>query len=494
MIKNILIANRGEIAIRIARTARRMGIKTFAIRTQKEPHATYLSAVDSIIDFPEADIKTSEFLDIENIIQIAKEYNIQSIHPGYGYLSENANFAKRCQEENIIFIGPSPEVIRTMGDKVRAKEIAAQSGIPLLEGNKGCVNNADEALKIAESIGFPVIIKAAAGGGGRGMRVVSKSSEMAQMFKTASSEAFNSFNDPSVFIERYLEKPKHIEIQIVADNFGNVIHLGERECSIQRKHQKLLEEAPSSALNDKLRNKMTHAAITLAKSVNYQNLGTVEFLLDKDGGFYFMEMNTRIQVEHPVTEMITGLDLIELQIRIAAKERLSITQKDVHFNGWAIECRINAEDVQSDFTPCMGIIRNLRLPQGNNIRIDTGIIPGTEINPWFDSMVAKLIVHGKTRTEAIELAISSLHQFHIKGIKTTIPFCKAVLHNEAFRSGNFDTSFIETQLKSLVYREENEELLAALLAVYTHTHETTPIIGPETAINPWVLNKRIRNL
>jgi acetyl-CoA carboxylase biotin carboxylase subunit len=326
------------------------------------------------------------------------------------------------------------------------------------------------------------------------MRIVRTDADMQQLFKTASSEAQNAFNDPSVFIEKYLENPKHIEMQIVADNFGNVVHLGERECSVQRKHQKLLEEAPSPALNNKLRSQMAKAAIALAKAVKYQSLGTVEFLLDRSCNFFFMEMNTRIQVEHPVTEMITGLDLVELQIRIASGERLTVTQKDIRLNGWAIECRINAEDVQANFAPCMGSIRNLRLPQGNHIRIDTGIVPGSEITPWFDSMIAKLIVHGQTRAEAIELALASLQQFHVKGIKTTIPFCKAVLHNEAFRSGNFDTSFIETQLESTVYREESEELLAALLSIYTHTHETTPIISSETAIDPWVLNKRIRHL
>lgn len=494
MIKSILIANRGEIAIRIARTARRMGIKTIAIRTQKEPNAVYLSAVDEVVDFPETDGKIPEFLDIENLVKIAKENGAAAVHPGYGYLSENAHFAERIIEEGMIFIGPSPDVIHAMGDKIVAKEIAARSGVPMLGGSKGSISTVEEGLKVAETTGYPIIIKAASGGGGRGMRIVRDASEMAQMFKMASSEAQNAFNDPSVFIEKYLENPKHIEFQIVADKFGNVIHLGERECSIQRKHQKLMEEAPSPALNEQLREKMAQAAVSLAKEAKYESLGTVEFLLDKNGGFYFMEMNTRIQVEHPVTEMITGLDLAELQIRIASGQKLPVSQNDVHLNGWAIECRINAEDVQSGFTPSMGIIRNLRLPQGNNIRIDTGIVPGSEITPYFDSMVAKLIVHGKTRKETIEQTLAALQQFHVKGIKTTIPFCKAVLHNEVFCTGNFDTSFIETQMDSMVYREENEELLAALLAVYSYTHETTPVTGPETAIDPWVLNKRIRHL
>ena len=494
MIKNLLIANRGEIAVRIAQTAKRLGVATYAIRTEKEPSAVYLSKADHILDFKGPNKKESEFLDIEAIIKMAKDNGIESIHPGYGYLSENALFAQRCKEEGIMFIGPSADVIRAMGDKITAKDYAEKSGVPLLKGSKTCVKTSKEALHIAHEIGYPVIIKAAAGGGGRGMRIVNKKSEMEPMFKMASTEAQNAFNDPSVFVEKYLENPRHIEIQIVADNFGNVVHLGERECSIQRKHQKLLEEAPSSALNEKLRDEMTKSAIALAKAVNYQSLGTVEFLLDKNGHFYFMEMNTRIQVEHPITEMITGLDLVELQLRIASDEKLPISQKDVKLKGWAIECRINAEDVQSNFAPCTGTIRNLRLPKGENIRIDTGVAPGSEITPWFDSMIAKLIVHGETREKAINLSMSALRQFYVKGIKTTIPFCKAVLTEKHFRSGSFDTSFIESRLKSPVFHEENEELLAALLAISTYSQETTPETSSETAINPWVLNRRIRQL
>lgn len=494
MIKSVLIANRGEIAVRIARTAKRMGIKTYAIRTVKEPEAVYLTAADVVIDFPETTDNIPEFLDIETLVALAKQYKIESLHPGYGYLSENATLALRCREEGIIFIGPSPEVIQLMGDKVAAKEIAARSGVPMLGASKGAVKDAGEALKIADELGYPVIIKAVSGGGGRGMRIVRKKSEMEQLFHIASSEAATAFNDPSVFIEKYLENPKHIEFQIVADNFGNVIHLGERECSIQRKHQKLMEEAPSPALDERLRKKMAMAAVALAQTAGYQSLGTVEFLLDRKKHFYFMEMNTRIQVEHPVTEAITGLDLVELQFCIASGRKLPVKQSQVRLKGWAIECRINAEDVQGGFTPSIGTIRKFRLPQGNNIRIETGIAPGSEITPWFDSMVAKLIVTGETREEAIRWALSALERFHVKGIKTTIPFCKAVLHNPVYCAGDFDTSFIETKLESTVYREENEELLAALLAVYTHIHATTPDIASDTQIDPWVLNKRIRNL
>lgn len=494
MIKSVLIANRGEIAVRIARTAKRMGIRTYAIRTVKEPEAVYLSAADVVIDFPETNGDIPEFLDIDTLVGLACQHGIESLHPGYGYLSENADLAERCRQAGVIFIGPSPEVIRLMGDKVAAKEIAARSGVPMLGASQGAVGSSGEAAVIAEKLGYPVIIKAVSGGGGRGMRIVRKPEDLTQLYKMASAEAQAAFNDPSVFIEKYLENPKHIEFQIVADNYGNVVHLGERECSIQRKHQKLMEEAPSPALDERLRKKMAKAAVSLAQAAGYQSLGTVEFLLDNQKHFYFMEMNTRIQVEHPVTEEITGLDLVELQFNIAAGRKLPIRQSQISLNGWSIECRINAEDVQSGFAPSMGTIRQLRLPQGNHIRIETGIAPGSEITPFFDSMVAKLIVTGDTREQAIERTLSALERFHVKGIRTTIPFCKSVLHNETYRSGDFDTSFIETRLASTTWREPHEELLAALFAVYTHTHENTPEVCPDTPIDPWVLNKRIRNL
>lgn len=494
MIKSVLIANRGEIAIRIARTAKRMGIHTYAIRTTKEPEAVYLSTADTVIDFPETDSNISEFLNIDMLIGLAGKYGIESLHPGYGYLSENAELAERCRQAGIIFIGPSPEIIKLMGDKVAAKEIAACSGVPILGTSQKAIGNIDEAVTIAHKLGYPIIIKAVSGGGGRGMRIVRTPNELAQSYKIATAEAQVAFNDPSVFIEKYLENPKHIEFQIVADNYGNIIHLGERECSIQRKHQKIMEEAPSPALDERLRKKMAKAAVSLAQTAGYQSLGTVEFLLDRQKHFYFMEMNTRIQVEHPITEEITGLDLVELQFNIAAGRKLPIRQSQVHLNGWSIECRINAENVQYGFSPSMGTIRKLRLPQGNHIRIETGIAPGSEITPFFDSMVAKLIVTGDNREQAIERALSALERFHVKGIRTTIPFCKSVLHNEIYRKGDFDTSFIETQLTSIIWREPHEELLAALFAIYTYTHENTPEIGPDTPIDPWVLNKRIRNL
>lgn len=493
-----MIANRGEIAIRLARTAKRMGVRTYAIRTKKEPNAVYLSKVDEVLDFPDTDGSVPEFLDIKNLVKLAVDNNIEAMHPGYGYLSENADFAAACRDAGVVFVGPSPEIIHAMGDKIVAKEIARRSEVPMCSGGLDSIPDAEAAVKEANRIGYPVIIKAATGGGGRGMRICRSEEEVRPNFELCVAEATTAFNDPTVFLEKYLDNPKHIEFQIVADKYGNVVHLGERECSIQRKHQKLLEEAPSPALSEELRGRMADAAVRLAKEAKYESLGTVEFLLDAEGNFFFMEMNTRIQVEHPVTEMITGLNLVELQLLIASGEKLPITQADVHLNGWAIECRINAEDVQNGFTPSIGIIKNLRLPSDNSIRIDSGVRVGTEITPFFDSMIAKLIVHGKDREEAIAKALHSLGHFVVMGVKTTIPFDKAVLHNEVYRRGDFNTSFIETSMPSLVWREEHEELIAALFAVsqYNHDNDFSGDVEDqsEVVVDPWVLQKRIRHL
>lgn len=494
-IKSILIANRGEIAIRIARTAKEMGILAVGIKTKKEPTAYYLEHMDLVLDFPEREKNDiPEFLDIESLVLLAKRNKIDAIHPGYGYLSENAQFATRCTEEGIIFIGPSPRVIQNMGDKVIAKEIAARGNVPMLGGSDGAVLTVEAALEIAEKIGYPIIIKASAGGGGRGMRIVRKKEEMKQMYLSATSEALSAFNNPAVFIEKYLENPRHIEVQIVGDSFGNVLHLGERDCSVQRKHQKLLEEAPSCVLDEKLRKKITDAAVSLAKEAGYVSLGTVEFLLDKNKNFFFMEMNTRVQVEHPVTEMITGLDLIELQIRVAKGEKLSIAQEDIKLNGYAIECRINAEDVQSEFSPHLGVVKALRLPQGDGVRVDSGIVVGSEVTPHFDSMLAKLIVHGKDRKTVIEKTLKALDEFQIKGIKTTIPFDKAVLNNKVFQSGEFDTSFIEAHMNSMAHSEEGEALAAALFATKHFVDQNTSKEVKETKEDVWAMRNRINNL
>ncbi|MEN8230716.1 MAG: acetyl-CoA carboxylase biotin carboxylase subunit [Bacteroidota bacterium] len=497
-IKSILIANRGEIAIRIIRTAKKLGIKSYVIKTAKEPNAWYLEQADEIIDFSESYDDTPEFLDIERIIYQAKQHGIDSIHPGYGFLAENPDFARRCEEEKIIFIGPSHDAIYRMGNKTIAKELAKAHNVPLLGGSKGSVADANEARKIASQVGYPVILKAAAGGGGRGMRVVEREKDIERMFKLATNEAAKAFNNPDVFIEKFVREPRHIEFQILADKHGNVVHLGERECSVQRKHQKLLEESPSAALDDTLRKKMGDAAISIAKSVNYYSAGTVEFLLDDQKNFSFMEMNTRIQVEHPVTEMVTGIDLIEQMIRIAEGEKLQFSQQDIKLNGWAIEWRINAEDVQSGFSPSLGTIEKISWPESEHIRVDTGVRDGSVITPYYDSMIAKLIIHAENREKALQLSSMAIRKFWIKGTRTTLAFCRAVLQNQNFRKGNFNTSFLSKELKIHYQQEPDEELLAAFFAAYNYAREVHEIedkplyVEKGKEIAPWVINKRLR--
>jgi len=499
-IKSLLIANRGEIAVRINETAKKMGIKTYGIKTGKEPNALYLRLVDDVIDFSETTEEIPEFLDVERIISVVKENKIDSIHPGYGFLAENPYFAQRCEDEHIVFIGPSASAIYKMGNKTIAKQLAQKYKIPLLQGSHGNVLNAREATDIAEKIGYPVILKAAAGGGGRGMRIVEKASNMEKMFKMASNESEKAFNDASLFIEKYVRNPRHIEFQIIGDNSGNYVHLGERECSIQRKHQKLIEESPSVALDEKLRKTMGEAAISIAKAVQYYSAGTVEFLLDADKNFFFMEMNTRIQVEHPVTEMVSGVDIVEWQIKIAEGKQLTFKQKDISLNGWAIECRINAEDVQAGFSPNLGIIEKVSFPKGKNIRVDTGITDYSVITPYFDSMVAKLIIYADTREKAIASSVAALKRIWIRGIKTTIPFCLAVMNNKKFRKGEFNTSFIDKEMDKLYYNEEDDEMLAAYVAAFDFaaeletTRSTKPDFERGKNISPWVLNKRLKSL
>jgi len=498
-IKSILVANRGEIAIRIMRTARKMGITTYAIKTFKEPNAWYLEEADEIIDFTECfEDNTPEFLDIERIVWFAKENGVDAIHPGYGFLAENPDFARRCEEEGIIFIGPSHDAIYRMGNKTIAKGLAKEHKVPLLGGSEGAVNDPEEAAQIAAKVGYPIILKAAAGGGGRGMRVVEREKDIERMFTLATNEAAKAFNNPAVFIEKFVREPRHIEFQILADQHGNVIHLGERECSVQRKHQKLLEESPSPALDEKLRKEMGDAAIRIAKAVNYYSAGTVEFLLDESGSYSFMEMNTRIQVEHPVTEMVTGIDLIEQMIRIAQGEKLAYKQKDIQLNGWAIEWRINAEDVQSGFSPSLGTIDKISWPEEEGIRVDTGVRDGSVITPYFDSMIAKLIVHAEDRDKALQRSSMAIRKFWIKGTKTTLAFCRAVLQNKNFRKGDFNTSFLSKELKIHYHHEPDEELLAAFFAAHDYARELNEIedkplyLDKSKEIAPWVLNKRLR--
>jgi acetyl-CoA carboxylase, biotin carboxylase subunit len=491
-IKRILIANRGEIAVRIMKTARLMKIETVAVRTAAEPNAMYLSSADMIFDNSEDVSEIPVFLDIEKLIAIALETGADAVHPGYGFLAENAYFAQKCIDNNIVYIGPDPDAIYKMGNKTIARRIALASGIPMAMGSEGNISDEEEAVKVAGKIGYPVIIKAASGGGGRGMRIVRKPEEMEKMFVIASKEAEKAFNDPSVFIEKYIENPKHIEFQILGDKHGNIIHLGERECSIQRKHQKLLEEAPSCALDENLRKKMGSMAVQIAKAVNYYSAGTVEFLLDSDRNFYFMEMNTRIQVEHPVTEIITGLDLIEQQIRVANDEPLKFSQEEVRLKGWAIECRINAEDVQAGFAPDPGKIQSLNMPTDSYVRVDTGVQAGSSIVASYDSMIAKLIVKGKDRNCKM-----ALDKVWIKGTKTTLPFFRMLVRHQKFQDGTFTTAFIEKDLEKYYLNSEYEEMLAAWLATKLFVEENLN----DDSINidfkhgkemsPWLLNKRI---
>jgi len=494
-IRKILIANRGEIAIRITRTAKKMGIKTVAIKNALEPSALYLGEADEVFDNSSHTSLVPVFLDVERIIEIAKETGADAIHPGYGYLSENAYFAQKCLDNSIIFIGPSADAIHKMGNKTIARRIARQNGIPMVVGSEGNISDAEEAVVLANQIGYPVIIKAASGGGGRGMRIVRRPEEMEKNFNLASNESKKAFNDPSVFIEKFIENPKHIEFQILGDTKGNIIHLGERECSIQRKNQKLLEEAPSSALDEDLRQEMAEAAIKVANAVNYYSSGTVEFLLDSDRKFYFMEMNTRIQVEHTVTEMVTGIDLIEQQILIANGEKIPFSQDDIKIKGWAIECRINAEDVQAGFVPCTGRIESLTYPVAPHIRVDTGVVAGSVINTGFDSMISKLIVYGNNREEATANCREALDQVWITGIKTTLPFFRMLLRSEKFLSGNFTNSYVEREIERFYFHSDEEETLAAWLAtklfIDENFNDDAIDFDRGKELSPWLLNRRI---
>ncbi|MEG5047623.1 acetyl-CoA carboxylase biotin carboxylase subunit [Microcoleus sp. B4-C1] len=438
----ILIANRGEIALRILRTCEEMGIATVAVHSTVDKHALHVQLADEAVCIgPPTSSKS--YLNIPNIIAAALTRNAAAIHPGYGFLAENARFAEICADHQITFIGPSPAAMRAMGDKSTAKETMQRVKVPTVPGSDGLLADDREALSIAREIGYPVMIKATAGGGGRGMRLVREPSELPKLFSAAQGEADAAFGNPGLYLEKFIEKPRHIEIQILADNYGNVIHLGERDCSIQRRHQKLLEEAPSPALSQKLRDQMGHAAIAAAKSINYTGAGTVEFLLDKSGKFYFMEMNTRIQVEHPVTEMITGLDLIAEQIRIAQGEKLQIKQNQVVLNGHAIECRINAEDPDRNFRPHPGIISGYLPPGGPGVRMDSHVYTDYEIPAYYDSLIGKVIVWGRDRPTAIRRMKRALRECAITGVPTTLSFHQKILDSPEFLSGEVYTNFVE---------------------------------------------------
>ena len=442
MFSKILIANRGEVALRVIRACKELGIRTVAVYSQPDINSLHVKYADEAICIGSAAAANS-YLNIPSIISAAEITDVEAIHPGYGFLAEDAHFAEICESCKIKFIGPTPQNIRLMGDKMAAKDSAKKAGVPTIPGSKAVVKTKEEALKIAKEMKYPVIVKAAAGGGGKGMRVCHNDVRLIGALLTAQREAEAAFGNPDVYIEKYIEKPRHVEIQILGDKYGHVIHLGERDCTIQRRHQKLIEETPSPALDPKLRKKMGDAAVKCAKSIGYVNAGTVEFLLDEDGSFYFMEMNTRIQVEHPITEAVTGIDLIKEQMRIACGEKIDHKQEDIKFNGCAIECRINAEDPDNDFMPSPGKISTFNAPGGRGVRLDTHVYQGYEISPYYDSMIGKLIVHGKDRAEAISICKRALEEFIVEPIKTTIPFHKKVMASSAFIRGRFSTDFVE---------------------------------------------------
>lgn len=441
----ILIANRGEIAVRIIRACKEMNIKTVAVYSEADKDALHTRLADEAICIGPAQSNKS-YLNIKNIIEAANITGADSIHPGFGFLSENANFAKICEESHIKFIGPKSEVIDLLGNKSNAKEMMKKAGVPVIPGSDGSVTGIKELISICEKIGYPVMLKAAAGGGGKGIRIVNKKEELEEAYNIVKQEAKLSFNDDEIYVEKFVQNPRHVEIQILADEFGNIVHLGERDCSIQRRHQKVLEETPSTAVDEKLRNKMGEAAIKAAKIAGYTSCGTVEFLLDKDKNFYFMEMNTRIQVEHPITEMRTGIDIVKEQIKIAGGEKLKFKQKEIEFKGHSIECRINAENPNKNFMPCPGKITGINLPGGNGIRIDTAIYEGYTIPPYYDSMIAKIIAYGVNRNEAISKMKRALEELVIDGVETNRDFLFEIIRNPNFIRGNFDTSFIEKEI------------------------------------------------
>jgi acetyl-CoA carboxylase biotin carboxylase subunit len=474
MFKKVLVANRGEIAVRIIRACRELGIETVAVFSEADRHALHVRYADEAYLLGPAPSRES-YLRMDKILAIAKKSGADAIHPGYGFLAEREDFSAACEEMGIAFIGPKPSAIAAMGDKMTARNTVMAAGVPVVPGTEGEGSLSDEELlAVAPQIGFPLLIKATAGGGGKGMREVKSLEEMPTLLQSARREAESAFGDGNVYLEKLVEGARHIEIQILADAHGNVIHLGERECSLQRRHQKLLEEAPSPELDDELRARMGAVAVKAAQAVNYINAGTIEFLLDKEHNFYFLEMNTRLQVEHPVTEMVTGIDIVKEQIRIARGRALSYRQEDVHFNGHAIECRINAEDPYSNFMPSTGRITHSLLPTGPGVRVDTGVYPGFEITPFYDPIIAKLIVWGETRAQAILRMRRALEEYRIVGVRTNIPFHQTLMDSHRFMGGQYDTRFVEERfsMDDAEENRKNHDEIAALLATLV-AHQAT---------------------
>ncbi len=499
MFAKILIANRGEIAIRVIRTCKEMGIKTVAIYSTADRLALHTRMADEAYCVGEPPSAAS-YLQMDKIIEICKQTKAEAVHPGYGFLSENAVFAQKLKENNIVLIGPSAESMRIMGSKLAAKAAVSHFDVPMVPGVNHAISDVEEAKKVAKEIGFPILIKASAGGGGKGMRLVEKIEEFDAGLKMARSEALASFGDEAVFIEKFVTKPRHIEIQIMADNYGNVTYLFERECSIQRRHQKLVEEAPSAVLTDLLREKMGAAAVLVAKACNYSGAGTVEFLLDANHHFYFLEMNTRLQVEHPVTEMITGIDLVKTQIQVAFGQKLPFTQNDLKINGHAIELRICAEDPYNNFLPDIGKLERYRTPKGRNIRVDDCVEEGSEIPIYYDNMIAKLIVFGETRNIAIANMKRAISEYEINGVTTTLGFGTFVMNNEDFISGDFDTGFINKNFKTdtleLLNENESKAIAAAALLAFKEVSAAQPLnnINLPTNIDfdQWYLSRKTK--
>jgi len=473
-INKVLVANRGEIALRVMRSIKEMGIATVAVYSEADRQSLHVRFADEAICIGPPPSSES-YLRIDKIIEAAKSVGANAIHPGYGFLSENEDFAEACLDAEIIFIGPSPNTIKIMGSKLAAKEAVAKFNVPLVPGTSSPISDVSEAKTIANKIGYPILIKASAGGGGKGMRVVNSEPEFESQLERATSEAISSFGDGSVFIEKYITNPKHIEFQVFGDHFGNVIHLFDRECSIQRRHQKVIEEAPSSALTPELRKAMGEAAVNVAKSCEYYNAGTVEFILDENKNFYFLEMNTRLQVEHPVTEMITGVDLVKLQIHVAQGEKIPFQQKDLSIRGHAIEARVYAEDPSNNFLPDIGTLSTYKIPKGHGVRVDDGFEQGMNIPFYYDPMIAKLVCHAADRNTAIEKIIRALNEYDITGVETTIGFCRFAINHEAFRNGNFDTNFVGKYFRPELLQNENgfeeEQIAVALAAMLSGEHQ-----------------------
>ncbi len=490
-ISKIVVANRGEIALRIMRSAREMGIKTVAVYSDADRNALHVRYADEAIHIG-ASPSSQSYLVMDKIIEACRITKADAIHPGYGFLSENPAFARRVKEENLILIGPSPEAMEMMGSKLAAKAAARKYNIPLVPGTDYAITDVNEAKKIAGEVGFPVLIKASAGGGGKGMRIVNDEASFTELLNMAVSEATSAFGDGSVFIERYVASPRHIEFQVLGDEHGNIVHLFERECSVQRRHQKVIEEAPSSVLTPELRKAMGKCAVDVARSCNYTGAGTVEFLLDEKLNFYFLEMNTRLQVEHPVTEMITGIDLVKEQIKVACGEKLSFTQDDLSIQGHSIEVRVYAEDPRNNFLPDIGKLSTYVRPQGPGVRVDDGYEEGMDIPIYYDPMIAKLVTYGSSRNEAIVRMKRAIDEYIISGPQTTLGFCNFVMNHEAFTSGNFDTNFVSRYFDEwmLSVPDKDEEIIAAIAAAeYLSAKDVLPVSVVSASVSNWKKNR-----